>query len=76
MHNASHPQLANTLSAESLFYTCIIPFIMFFGSFAAIMYPLRDVLHPTGALASCKPCTYALQVMKRVVNLLISITLR
>ena len=36
------------LSAESLFYTCIIPFIIFFGSFAAIMYPMRDVLHPTG----------------------------
>ena len=44
----NHAQLANVLSAESLFYTCIIPFIIFFGSFAAIMYPMRDVLHPTG----------------------------
>lgn len=41
-------QLANVLSTEALFYTCIIPFIMFFGAFAFIMYPLRDVLHPTG----------------------------
>lgn len=41
-------QLANVLSNESLFYVCIIPFIIFFGSFAFIMYPLRDQLHPTG----------------------------
>jgi ATP/ADP translocase len=45
----SHPaQLSNTMSSEALFYTCIIPFIMFFGAFAAIMYPMRDALHPTG----------------------------
>jgi ATP/ADP translocase len=43
-----HPQLANVLSSEALFYTCIIPFIIFFGSFAAILYPLRESLHPTG----------------------------
>jgi hypothetical protein len=41
-------QLANVLSTEALFYTCIIPFIVFFGSFAAFMYPLREALHPTG----------------------------
>ena len=42
-------QLANVLSTEALFYACILPFIAFFGSFAFFMYPLRDVLHPTGA---------------------------
>ena len=36
------------LSSEALFYTCIIPFIIFFGSFAGLLYPMRDVLHPTG----------------------------
>lgn len=41
-------QLANVLSTEALFYACILPFVAFFGSFAFIMYPLRDVLHPTG----------------------------
>ena len=45
-------QLANVLSNEALFYVCIIPFIAFFGSFAFIMYPLRDQLHPTGAAAA------------------------
>ena len=45
-------QLANVLSSEALFYTCIIPFIIFFGCFAAFMYPLRETLHPTGTLLS------------------------
>ncbi|KAK9802845.1 hypothetical protein WJX73_006722 [Symbiochloris irregularis] len=42
-----YAKLSNVLNNESLFYVCIIPFIIFFGSFAFIMYPLRDVLHPT-----------------------------
>lgn len=42
-----YTKLSNTLSNEQLFYTCIIPFIAFFGAFAFFMYPLRDVLHPT-----------------------------
>ena len=46
-------QLANVLSTEALFYTCIIPFIAFFGSFAFILYPLRDVLHPHGEPDCC-----------------------
>ncbi|KAJ9521828.1 hypothetical protein QJQ45_024703, partial [Haematococcus lacustris] len=51
-----YAKLANVLSSEALFYACIIPFIIFFGSFAAFMYPLRDMLHPTGKLAnSCPP---------------------
>lgn len=41
-------QLANVLSTEGLFYACIIPFVAFFGSFAFVLYPLRDVIHPTG----------------------------
>ena len=49
-------QLANVLSTEQLFYACIIPFIIFFGSFAFFMYPLRDVLHPTGAPPSPAHC--------------------
>ncbi|GIL54861.1 hypothetical protein Vafri_10553 [Volvox africanus] len=39
--------LSNRLTSEALFYTCIIPFILFFGSFAALLYPMRDALHPT-----------------------------
>ena len=52
-------QLANVLSTEALFYTCIFPFIAFFGSFAFVLYPLRDVLHPTGvfSLPALQQCT-------------------
>jgi AAA family ATP:ADP antiporter len=42
-----YTKLSNVLSNEQLFYTCIIPFIAFFGAFAFFIYPLRDVLHPT-----------------------------
>ena len=42
-----YTKLSNTLNSEQLFYTCIIPFIAFFASFAFILYPLRDALHPT-----------------------------
>lgn len=42
-----YAKLANVLSTEGLFYACIIPFIVFFGSFAFLLYPLRDIIHPT-----------------------------
>ena len=55
-HGCALTQLANVLSTETLFYACIIPFIIFFGSFAFFMYPLRDVLHPTGASSLTTIC--------------------
>ncbi|KAL2620793.1 hypothetical protein R1flu_000998 [Riccia fluitans] len=42
-----YTKLSNTLSKEALFYTCLFPFIAFFGAFGFLMYPLADVLHPT-----------------------------
>ncbi|KAH7366072.1 hypothetical protein KP509_18G062100 [Ceratopteris richardii] len=42
-----YTKLSNVLSKEALFYACIIPFIAFFGGFAFVLYPLKDVLHPT-----------------------------
>jgi AAA family ATP:ADP antiporter len=42
-----YAKLANVLPTETLFYTIIFPFILFFGGFAAVMYPMRDALHPT-----------------------------
>jgi len=42
-----YAKLANVLSSENLFYACIIPFIIFFGAFAGVMYPMREALHPT-----------------------------
>ena len=42
-----YAQLANMLSTQALFYTIIFPFIAFFGAFAFVFYPLKEVLHPT-----------------------------
>lgn len=42
-----YAQLANMLTPVQLFYTCLIPFIAFFASFAFIIYPAREFLHPT-----------------------------
>lgn len=41
-----YAKLSNVLSKQKLFYAAIIPFLVFFGLFAAVIYPLRDVLHP------------------------------
>ena len=38
--------LSNRMGGQALFYTMLSPFLAFFGSFAAIIYPMRDVLHP------------------------------
>lgn len=42
-----YSKLSNILSTEALFYSCIFPFIIFFGAFAFVLYPMRDILHPT-----------------------------
>lgn len=50
-------QLANMMSTQTLFYTIIFPFIAFFGAFAFVIYPLRDVIHPNNF------CDYILSVI-------------
>eukprot|EP00897_Mesotaenium_endlicherianum_P006023 jgi/Mesen1/5449/ME000272S04784 len=46
-----YARASNVLSKESLFYSCILPFIAFFGAFAFILFPLQHVLHPTAFAA-------------------------
>mmetsp|Transcript_26599 Transcript_26599/g.57881 ORF Transcript_26599/g.57881 Transcript_26599/m.57881 type:complete len:589 (-) Transcript_26599:115-1881(-) len=41
-----YSKLVNVLSTETLFYVVIAPFLAFFASFAFILYPNRDWLHP------------------------------
>lgn len=51
-----YSKLSNMLSKEALFYTTITPFIVFFGLFALVIYPLKDALHPdTSYLVSIAP---------------------
>lgn len=41
-----YSKLSNLLNKENLFYTTILPFIIFFGLFATLIYPNRDLLQP------------------------------
>ncbi|MFZ0565381.1 MAG: NTP/NDP exchange transporter [Chlamydiales bacterium] len=45
-------KLSNRLSKQALFYTITIPFLIFFGLFASMIYPNKDWLHPTTAADS------------------------
>lgn len=42
-----YAKLSNKLSKPALFYATITPFIIFFGLFATVLYPARELLHPT-----------------------------
>lgn len=42
-----YAKLSNLLSKERLFYATIIPFIVFFILFATVLYPAKEMLHPT-----------------------------
>ena len=44
-----YSKLANMLSKERLFYSMLLPFIAFFALFGLVIYPLRDVLHPSAS---------------------------
>lgn len=44
-----YAKLSNMLSRENLFYVTLIPFIIFFGLFAFVMYPAREALLPTAS---------------------------
>lgn len=44
-----YAKMSNMLNKANLFYTTIAPFIAFFALFAFIIYPARDLLHPTAS---------------------------
>ncbi len=41
-----YAKLSNVLSRAALFYSCLVPFLIFFVAFALFLYPNRDLLHP------------------------------
>lgn len=56
-----YAKLSNSLSRENLFYTCIIPFIVFFLVFGFLLYPNVAALEPVGLvsfLASRLPSSF------------------
>ena len=44
-----YAKMSNVLSKENLFYATIIPFLVFFGVFAYVLYPNREALHPNAS---------------------------
>lgn len=42
-----YAKLSNLLSKQALFYVTIIPFLLFFVLFAFVLYPAKDLLHPS-----------------------------
>lgn len=44
-----YAKLSNVLSKENLFYVTLLPFVIFFGLFAFVMYPARESLMPVEA---------------------------
>lgn len=44
-----YSKMNNIMSPSQVFYACITPFLAFFASFAAFIYPARDSLHPHAA---------------------------
>jgi ATP:ADP antiporter, AAA family len=44
-----YAKLSNNFSKQKLFYTVTTPFLIFFALFATVLYPSRDLLHPTEA---------------------------
>src|ERR1700722_5155542 len=44
-----YAKLSNVLSKQKLFFAVVAPFLVFFASFSTVIYPHRDLLHPTVA---------------------------
>lgn len=42
-----YTKLSNLLSRQALFYSCLVPFLLFFAAFSFFIYPNQDWLHPT-----------------------------
>lgn len=40
--------MCDRMELKNVFYACVIPFLIFFASFALFMYPARSVIHPHG----------------------------
>jgi len=40
--------MTDRMSSQKVFYSCVLPFLAFFATFAAVIYPQRALLHPHG----------------------------
>lgn len=57
-----YAKMTDNMDLKTVFYSCVIPFLIFFASFALFIYPNRTFLHPHGlvdALASRLPANFS-----------------
>lgn len=45
-----YAKMTDNMELKNVFYACVIPFLIFFASFAAFIYPNQAFLHPHGLI--------------------------
>lgn len=53
-----YAKLTNILSRENVFYAVVMPFLIFFGAFAFVIYPNLGALHPSPESISALKLSY------------------
>jgi AAA family ATP:ADP antiporter len=57
-----YAKMTDSMELKNVFYACVIPFLIFFASFAFFIYPNRAILHPhalVDVLAARLPANFA-----------------
>jgi ATP:ADP antiporter, AAA family len=57
-----YAKMTDSMSLKNVFYSCVIPFLIFFALFAGVIYPQRAILHPHAMmdlLAARLPANFA-----------------
>ena len=57
-----YAKMTDSMEPKNVFYSIVIPFLIFFSSFALFIYPMRDALHPHSlidVLAAKLPANFA-----------------
>lgn len=57
-----YSKMTDSMELKDVFYACVIPFLVFFGAFATVIYPNRAFIHPHGLvdmLAATLPANFA-----------------
>lgn len=53
-----YAKLTNILKRENVFYAVVMPFLIFFGAFAFVIYPNLEALHPSAESISALKMSY------------------
>lgn len=53
-----YSKISDLMSRERIFYLCLVPFLVFFGAFAFVIYPNVSFLHPNPELVASLKLNY------------------